>query len=83
MKKKYKITLLSLTLLLVLTISIGISYSVYEKSVFVDPHASIVHTDEYLSINYLDGKSFEIKDFKKGDIYNKKISVSNVSSDEV
>ena len=83
MKRKYKLTLFSLLFLLVLTVSIGISYAVKDKENIIDPESSIVYSDEYLNINYLNGKSFEIKNFKKGDTYTKKVSITNVFSENI
>ncbi len=79
MKRKYKIVLLSVFSLIILTLFVGISYSFRGEKNYYDKDASLVYTDEYLSINYLDGKYFDIKNFKSGEIYNKKISISNVS----
>lgn len=78
MKKKYKIILASLFILLILSIGISISYSFFDKKVL--DGASLVETDEYISINYLDGKYFDIHELKKDDVYTKKISVTNISN---
>ena len=77
MNKKYKLILATLVILLTLTIGISISYSMYEKP---SSNYSLVESDQYVSINYLDGKIFDIADFKSGDVYSKKVTISNVSS---
>ena len=78
MKKKYKIVITTLFILLVLSIGISVSYSFYIKMPKED--YSLVESDEYISINYLDGKFFNISDFKSGDVYSKKVTISNVSN---
>ena len=79
MKLKYKKVLATIILLLIVVSIIGISYSVY-KADKIDENATLVLTDEYFSINYLDGKNFDIKELLPGDSYSKKISVTNVSN---
>ena len=66
----------TLLILLTLTMGISISYSMYEKP---SSNYSLVESDQYVSINYLDGKFFDIADFKSGDVYSKKVTISNVS----
>ena len=78
MNKKYKVVIASLIVLLALTIGISISYSFYNKTPLQD--YSLVESDQYVSINYLDGKFFDIKDFKSGDVYSKRVTISNVFS---
>ena len=80
MSKKYKIVITTLFILLVLAIGISVSYSFYIKTPLED--YSLVETDQYLSINYLDGKFFDISEFKSGDVYSKKITISNVSNSD-
>lgn len=79
MKKKYKKILASLILMLTLTLCICFSYGFY-KSVKDNNEEAIVLTDEYLSVNYLDGRSFDIKELKPNDVVAKKISVTNVNT---
>lgn len=67
----------TLLILLTLTIGISVSYSMYEKP---SSNYSLVESDQYVSINYLDGKFFDIADFKSGDVYSKKVTISNVSN---
>ena len=67
----------TLLILLALTIGISVSYSMYEKP---SSNYSLVESDQYVSINYLDGKFFDIADFKSGDVYSKKVTISNVSN---
>ena len=80
MNKKYKIVIAALFVLLSLTIGISVSYSMKKETPSQD--YSLVESDEYVSINYLDGKFFDIKDFKSGDIYTKKVTISNVSNSD-
>ncbi|MBE6158781.1 MAG: hypothetical protein E7159_03035 [Firmicutes bacterium] len=77
MKKRYKVVMATLLILLTLTIGISVSYSMYEKP---SSNYSLVESDQYVSINYLDGKFFDIADFKSGDVYSKKVTISNVSN---
>ncbi len=80
MNKKYKVVIATLIMLLALTIGISVSYSFYDKTPSVE--YSLVESDEFVSINYLDGKFFDIKDFKSGDVYTKRVTISNVSNGE-
>lgn len=79
MKLNYKKILTTVILLLIIVSIIGVSYSVYKKEK-EEEEATLVLTDEYFSINYLDGKNFDIKELLPGDTYSKKISVTNVSN---
>lgn len=79
MKLKYKKILTTITLVLIVLLIIGFSYSAY-KTKTDNENATLVLTDEFFSINYLDGKTFDIKELLPGDTYAKKISVTNVSS---
>lgn len=78
MKVKYKKLLTALVCIFVLIICISVSYAAYENK--KNENATLVLTDEYLSINYLDGKSFDYYQMKSGDTYTKRISVTNVSN---
>ena len=80
MKVKYKRILTVLFFALILVLSISISYAAYESKKNNDSDATLVLTDEYLSVNYLDGKNFDIKELKPGDTITKKISVTNISN---
>lgn len=80
MNKKYKVVIATVIMLLALTIGISVSYSFYDKKPSVE--YSLVESDEFVSINYLDGKFFDIKDFKSGDVYTKRVTISNVSNGE-
>ena len=55
MRKKYKTTLLLLAILLLISIGVSISYAHYEKTLQNNPNDTLVTSDEYLSINYLNG----------------------------
>ena len=78
MKSKYKKLLATISLMLIVLLIIGFSYSAY-KTEKENENATLVLTDQYFSINYLDGKNFNIKELLPGDTYSKKISVTNVS----
>ena len=79
MKRKYKKLLTIIFFLFVITLFFGISFAIY-KSAKDNEEASIVLTDEYLSINFLDGKSFEEKELKPNDVVSRRVSVTNVNS---
>ena len=83
MRKKYKTTLLLLAILLLISIGVSISYAHYEKTLQNNPNDTLVTSDEYLSINYLDGNYYDIKSFKEGDTIVKKISITNVTTKEL
>lgn len=81
MHKKYKIALCGISLLLVLFIGISVSYSQYNEDYQnINSEETLVTSDEYLSINYLNGNSFDIKSFSNNDTIVKKISITNVGS---
>jgi len=82
MKKTYKKILLTIISLFIITVSLGISYAVYNSYKNSDIDSSLVITDEVMSVNYLDGNSFDITNLKKNDIYTKKVSITNVSSEK-
>ncbi|MBR1416550.1 MAG: hypothetical protein IJ572_01885 [Bacilli bacterium] len=82
MKKKYKMMLTIILAAFLLSVFMGFSYAIYRDKNINNVDYSLVETDEFISINYLDGKTFDIKDFKSGDIYTKKISVTNVSQSD-
>jgi hypothetical protein len=77
MGKVYKKILITLLLLLIIAISTGISYAYYEKNNQKD--MTLVLSNEILSVNYLDGKSFNLNNIMAGDVYTRKISITNVS----
>ncbi len=79
MKLNYKKLLTTITLILIIVSIIGISYAVY-KNDKDNADATLVLTDEFFSINYLDGKNFDLNEILPGDTYTKKISVTNVSN---
>ena len=83
MRKKYKTTLLLLAILLLISIGVSISYAHYEKALQNNPNDTLVTSDEYLSINYLDGNYYDIKSFKENDTIVKKISITNVTTKEL
>ena len=79
MKSNYKKILTTIFLSLIVLLIIGVSFAVYKSNKDNDD-ATLVLTDEYFSINYLDGKNFDIKELLPGDTYSKKISITNVSN---
>ena len=79
MNGSYKKILFLLLFLLIITSITGISYAFYEKEVNDKNSLSLILTNEKLSINYLDGKEYDLKEVKSGDTYNKRVSISNVS----
>ena len=83
MRKKYKTTLLLLAILLLISIGVSISYAHYEKTLQNNSNDTLVTSDEYLSINYLDGNYYDIKSFKENDTIVKKISITNVTTKEL
>ena len=83
MRKNYKRILSILFVLLVITSMTGVSYAFYEQKVNDEKNLSLVYTNEKLSINYLDGKDFDLKDIKPGDTYTKRVSITNVSSNDI
>ena len=80
MSKKYSKTLIIILILLIISVSIGFSYATYTKGVNNDNNnSSLIETNEILSVNYLNGKTYEYNDFKTNDELTKKISITNVS----
>src|SRR5574344_2271477 len=79
MKKVYTKILILLLFLLIITSITGVSYALYEKDIDDKNSLFLVLTNEKLSINYLDGKEYNLKEVKSGDTYNKRVSITNVS----
>ena len=71
MKRSYKKILATLILTLIVVSIIGVSYAVY-KTNKENAEATLVLTDENFSINYLDGKIFDVKELLPGDTIAKK-----------
>lgn len=76
MKKKYKITLITIFTIILTIIIIGTGYFLYKNN--VRKNSAEVLIDENLSINYLNGRKFKFND-KEKEI---KFSVINDSNDE-
>ena len=55
----YKKSLLIIVILLVICSMTGISYAYYNKGEATKKNASLVLSDENLSVNYLNGKNFK------------------------
>lgn len=82
MGKSYKKILGLILVLLIITSITGVSYAFYEQEVTNNKNLSLVYTSEKLSVNYLDGKEFDLKDVKPGDTYTKRVSITNVSNND-
>ena len=80
MVNKYKKILIIIVILFVCVSIIGVSYALFDKN--GDNNISLVLTDENLSINYLDGKEYNLKNVTNGNSYVKKVSVSNENSSD-
>lgn len=83
MKNNYKKALTFIFILLVCSFITGISYSIYEQNIVNQKNLSFVDTNEKLSINYLDGKSFKITDLAASEVDIKHLSITNVSQNQV
>ena len=79
MKLNYKKVLATLILTLIVVSIIGVSYAVYKNNK-ENANATLVLTDENFSINYLDGKNFDVKELAPGDTVIKKVYITNVSN---
>ena len=81
MRKRYKLTLIVISFLLVGLVSVFFSYSNY-----LDDNLNsktLVLSNEYLSLNYLNGNLYDIPDFLNGDKIIKKVSVTNLTDNIV
>lgn len=81
MRRRYKLTLIVISFLLVGLVSVFFSYSNY-----LDDNLNIktlVLSNEYLSLNYLNGNLYDIPDFLNGDKIIKKVSVTNLTDNIV
>ena len=83
MRKRYKKTLVLTIIALLLSVTVGVSYALYNSKFKGNDNSSLVETDEFISINYLEGKNFDVKEFYKDDIYTRRISITNVSSSDI
>ena len=81
MRKIYKTSLSLIAFFLMISIIAGISYSLYDNSKN-DLEASLIETTENISVNYLNGKVYEYKNILPGDKIIKKVSITNVSSND-
>ena len=75
----YKKSLLIIVILLVICSMTGISYAYYNKGEATKKNASLVLSDENLSVNYSNGKNFNILDFAPEETVTKQVSVTNVN----
>ena len=80
MNEKYKKILTIILAFLTISLGFGISYAMHSSKPRQSQSSSIVVSDEFISINYLDGKTFDVNDFKNGDTLTKKISVTNIGN---
>ena len=78
MRKKYRITLVIIAIFLILSIYTGISYSLYDNG-NNNQDLSLIETNETISVNYLNGKEYNIKSMMPNDTITKKVSITNVS----
>lgn len=82
MKKTYKKLLLTIISLFIIMVSIGVSYAVYQSFKTGSDSESLVVTDEVISVNYLDGNNYDLRDLKENDVYKRNVSITNVSSEK-
>jgi hypothetical protein len=83
MGKAYRKFLGLIILMLIITTMMGISYAFYEQDIANTKKESLVYTNEKLSVNYLDGKDFDLSNILSGDTYTKRVSITNVSSNDL
>lgn len=83
MNNKYKRILSLIFILFVLSFIAGYSYSLYEKEIQSQKNLSFIDTNENLSVNYLDGKDFNVSNLESDASVIKKISITNVSSKQL
>ena len=81
MRRRYKLTLIVISFLLVGLVSVLFSYSNYLDDNL--NNKTLVLSNEYLSLNYLNGNLYDIPDFLNGDKIIKKVSVTNLTDNIV
>ncbi len=81
MRRRYKLTLIVISFLLVGLVSAFFSYSNYLDDNL--NNKTLVLSNEYLSLNYLNGNLYDIPDFLNGDKIIKKVSVTNLTDNIV
>ena len=81
MRRRYKLTLIVISFLLVGLVSVFFSYSNYLDENLINK--TLVLSNEYLSLNYLNGNLYDIPDFLNGDKIIKKVSVTNLTDNIV
>ena len=81
MRRRYKLTLIVISFLLVGLVSVFFSYSNYLDDNL--NNKTLVLSNEYLSLNYLNGNLYDIPDFLNGDKIIKKVSVTNLTDNIV
>ena len=81
MRRRYKLTLIVISFLLVGLVSVFFSYSNYLDENL--NNKTLVLSNEYLSLNYLNGNLYDIPDFLNGDKIIKKVSVTNLTDNIV
>lgn len=79
MRHKYKMPLIIIAILFVFSITFGVSYSLYFANPIDKKNTSLIETSEVLSVNYLNGRTYDETNLLNGDELVKKISVTNVS----
>lgn len=81
MRRRYKLTLIVISFLLVGLVSVFFSYSNYLDDNL--NNKTLVLSNEYLSLNYLNGNLYDIPDFLNDDKIIKKVSVTNLTDNIV
>ena len=81
MRRRYNLTLIVISFLLVGLVSVFFSYSNYLDDNL--NNKTLVLSNEYLSLNYLNGNLYDIPDFLNGDKIIKKVSVTNLTDNIV
>ena len=79
MKKTYKLALLIITILLLVSINVFFSYNNYLKSLNDDK--TLVLSNDYLSINYLNGNIYDYDEFLTNEEIIKKVSITNITDE--
>lgn len=82
MRKKHKVIIVVILILVVAVVGLYTSYSYNNDNDAIDTNATYVASDEFLSINYLDGNYFECKKIEQNQEIKKRISITNVNKDD-
>lgn len=82
MKIKYRKMLRLIFILIIISSALLASYKVYKDN-FAKNNETEVITDQNLSVNYLNGKYFNVDYLGSGESISKKISITNVSDSDI